>query len=191
MTMLRLWFILLEAVITLCSYPLVVDTSAFHCCRWLGAHWWATGHSAWFICLVHRHLTASHNTFTLFNSRSIHLLEFLSLRVTFVCPFLPPSEIDFPKSSEAFVCFECKLSRVSWMYLMSGMEAGMRALPHANETYFRVNEEGILCIQHQVCEDFLSVLGGLWRLPIAKYLASGLIGLFQPRVVEEPPPGLS
>ena len=32
---------------------------------------------------------------------------------------------------------------------MTGMEAGMRALPHANETYFRVNGEGILCIQHQ------------------------------------------
>lgn len=63
-----------------------------------------------------------------------------------------PSEIDFPKSSEAFVCFECEVARVSWTYHMSGMETGMRALPHANETYFRVNEEGILCIQHQVRE---------------------------------------
>eukprot|EP00903_Cladosiphon_okamuranus_P020295 g18624.t1 len=60
------------------------------------------------------------------------------------------SEIDFPKSSEAFVTFTCHAPRVSWTYLMSGMETGMRALPHANETYFRVNEEGILCIQHQV-----------------------------------------
>ncbi|CAN0326418.1 unnamed protein product, partial [Hapterophycus canaliculatus] len=60
------------------------------------------------------------------------------------------SEIDFPKTSEAFVCFECSAPRVSWTYLMTGMDTGMRALPHANETYFRVNEEGILCIQHQV-----------------------------------------
>eukprot|EP00752_Nemacystus_decipiens_P011608 g10307.t1 len=60
------------------------------------------------------------------------------------------SEIDFPKTSEAFVFFTCNVPRVSWTYLMSGMETGMRALPHANETYFRVNEEGILCIQHQV-----------------------------------------
>lgn len=60
------------------------------------------------------------------------------------------SEIDFPKTSEAFVCFECNAPRVSWTYLMTGVETGMRALPHANETYFRVNEEGILCIQHQV-----------------------------------------
>ncbi|CAN0171036.1 unnamed protein product [Ectocarpus sp. 6 AP-2014] len=60
------------------------------------------------------------------------------------------SEIDFPKSSEAFVCFECTARRVSWTYLMTGMETGMRALGHANETYFRVNEEGILCIQHQI-----------------------------------------
>lgn len=36
---------------------------------------------------------------------------------------------------------------------MTGMEAGMRALPRANETYFRVNQEGILCIQHQVKPD--------------------------------------
>lgn len=35
---------------------------------------------------------------------------------------------------------------------MTGMETGMRALPHANETYFRVNGEGILCIQHQASE---------------------------------------
>eukprot|EP00904_Undaria_pinnatifida_P011996 jgi/Undpi1/7927/HiC_scaffold_24.g10399.m1 len=60
------------------------------------------------------------------------------------------SEIDFPKTSEAFVCFECHEPRVSWTYLMTGMETGMRALPHANETYFRVNGEGILCIQHQI-----------------------------------------
>lgn len=69
----------------------------------------------------------------------------------FECPIGFPrrSEIDFPKTSEAFVCFECNAPRVSWTYLMTGMETGMRALTHANETYFRVNGEGILCIQHQ------------------------------------------
>ncbi|CAB1103226.1 unnamed protein product [Ectocarpus sp. CCAP 1310/34] len=60
------------------------------------------------------------------------------------------SEIDFPKSSQSLVCFECTARGVSWAFLMTGMETGMRALGHANETYFRVNEEGILCIQHQV-----------------------------------------
>lgn len=60
------------------------------------------------------------------------------------------------------MCFDCHVGRVSWTYLMSGMETGMRALPHANETYFRVNEEGILCIQHQVsyacaCASFVCV----------------------------------
>lgn len=72
-------------------------------------------------------------------------------------PTPTPSEIDFPKTSEAFVCFTCHVPRVSWTYLMSGMETGMRALPHANETYFRVNEEGILCIQHQVNDVFALV----------------------------------
>ncbi|CAM9209518.1 unnamed protein product [Choristocarpus tenellus] len=60
------------------------------------------------------------------------------------------SEIDFPKTSEALITFDCQIPQVSWTYLMAGMEVGMRALPHADETYFRVNEEGILCIQHQI-----------------------------------------
>lgn len=80
-------------------------------------------------------------------SELFHRVRFFSW-----APSTPPlhrSEIDFPKSSEAFVCFECTAPRVSWTYLMTGMETGMRALPHANETYFRVNGEGILCIQHQ------------------------------------------
>ncbi|CAM9829061.1 unnamed protein product, partial [Discosporangium mesarthrocarpum] len=64
------------------------------------------------------------------------------------------SEIDFPKASEAFVLFECRVRQASWTYLMAGMEVAMRALPHANETYFRVNEEGILCVQHQIPMSF-------------------------------------
>lgn len=71
-----------------------------------------------------------------------------------VCVLFFGSEIDFPKSSEAFVCFECNVPRVSWTYLMTGMEVGMKALPHATETYLRVNAEGILCIQHQACARF-------------------------------------
>ncbi|CAM9644118.1 unnamed protein product [Chrysoparadoxa australica] len=58
-------------------------------------------------------------------------------------------EIDFPKESEAFVHFSCT-ANAQFIYALTAMVTGMKALQHAEETYFRVNEEGIMCIQHQL-----------------------------------------
>jgi hypothetical protein len=60
------------------------------------------------------------------------------------------SEIEFPKRSEAFVHFECDVPKVEWTYQLRALESGMRALNFACETYFRFNDVGILCVQHQI-----------------------------------------
>lgn len=58
-------------------------------------------------------------------------------------------EIFLPRSSEAFVHFDCSEAR-AWSYGLGALNQGMRALTVAKETYMRINEEGILCVQHQV-----------------------------------------
>jgi hypothetical protein len=39
---------------------------------------------------------------------------------------------------------------VQWEYPLQSLLQGMRALLVAAETYVRINDEGIMCIQHQV-----------------------------------------
>jgi len=53
------------------------------------------------------------------------------------------------RSSQAFVHFDCSEAR-SWSYGLGALNQGMRALTVAKETYVRINEEGIMCVQHQV-----------------------------------------
>jgi hypothetical protein len=50
---------------------------------------------------------------------------------------------------QAFVVFECTEER-EWSYKLGALNQGMRALNVAKETYVRINEEGIMCVQHQV-----------------------------------------
>lgn len=59
-------------------------------------------------------------------------------------------EVQFPSSSEAFVHFSCSVPFLSWTYALSALEGGMKALSAANETYIRINGEGIMLIQHQM-----------------------------------------
>ena len=75
-------------------------------------------------------------------------------------------DVSFPKDSEAFVSFRCERGSGSssssssssysaaggskWMYPLSSLLLGMKALGVAKETYIRVNSEGMMCIQHQV-----------------------------------------
>jgi hypothetical protein len=47
------------------------------------------------------------------------------------------------------VHFDCTEPR-SWCYSLAALNHGMRALAVAKETYLRINEEGIMCVQHQV-----------------------------------------
>lgn len=39
---------------------------------------------------------------------------------------------------------------MQWEYPLNSLLHGMRALVVAAETYLRINDEGIMCIQHQV-----------------------------------------
>ena len=62
---------------------------------------------------------------------------------------LGTSEVRFMRESEAFRHFKCS-NQAEWTYQLSAVESGMRALSVANETFIRINADGILCIQHQV-----------------------------------------
>jgi hypothetical protein len=59
-------------------------------------------------------------------------------------------EVSFPKNSDAFVSFRCEGTGARWMYPLTSLLLGMKALSVASETYIRINETGMMCIQHQV-----------------------------------------
>eukprot|EP01038_Epipyxis_sp_PR26KG_P005133 gene5133-7149_t len=59
------------------------------------------------------------------------------------------SEIQIPRSSDAFVSFNCK-NAIAFSYPLSSMLLGMKALSVSKETYIRINSSGIMCVQHQI-----------------------------------------
>eukprot|EP00953_Heterococcus_sp_UTEX-ZZ885_P014464 8180-Heterococcus_DN1.PRE.3 len=59
------------------------------------------------------------------------------------------SSINFSRTSEAFILYEPNIPAFRWTYALSALEGGMRALSFAQETYIRISNEGIMCIQHQ------------------------------------------
>lgn len=47
--------------------------------------------------------------------------------------------------------FDCRAGAPrAWTYSLAALNHGMRALAVAKETYLRINEAGIMCVQHQV-----------------------------------------
>jgi len=61
-------------------------------------------------------------------------------------------EIDLPRESDAFVSFQAnpRPEGTSWSYPLTSLQLGMKALGLASETFIRINENGIACIQHQI-----------------------------------------
>eukprot|EP00941_MAST-03F_sp_MAST-3F-sp1_P000139 g139.t1 len=57
--------------------------------------------------------------------------------------------IDFPSSSESFVLFQSS-RRQSLRYRLAFLQHAFRALQHSDQTYLRINEDGLLCVQHMV-----------------------------------------
>ncbi|KAH8049469.1 exodeoxyribonuclease III [Aureococcus anophagefferens] len=60
-------------------------------------------------------------------------------------------QIDVPR--DAFVVFEAPEETRSWTYQTQAFLHGMKALPHSHETYVRVNDHGMLLVQHMVAND--------------------------------------
>lgn len=58
-------------------------------------------------------------------------------------------EVEFPKTSGAFVLFQCS-SESKFSYLNPSVQLGMKALSISKETYIRINSEGLMSIQHQI-----------------------------------------
>ena len=58
-------------------------------------------------------------------------------------------EISFPKDSNVFIMYRCDKT-VEWTFPLASLQLGMKALGVAKETYLRINEEGIMSIQHQI-----------------------------------------
>lgn len=71
-------------------------------------------------------------------------------------------EISIPRSSEAFVSFQCR-NAVNFSYPLRSFVFGMKALSVSKEAFIRVNSRGMLCVQHLIetsnkkatCLDFL------------------------------------
>mmetsp|Transcript_28774 Transcript_28774/g.37312 ORF Transcript_28774/g.37312 Transcript_28774/m.37312 type:complete len:318 (-) Transcript_28774:134-1087(-) len=63
---------------------------------------------------------------------------------------LNASDFEIPRKSQLFVHYECKEEEVEWSYSIRALTDAMRALNYAAETYLRLNEEGLMCIQHQI-----------------------------------------
>ena len=59
-------------------------------------------------------------------------------------------DIEYPSSSPAFVYFRANVDTLSFSYPLSAFQIGMKAADIAKETYIRINEIGIMCIQHQI-----------------------------------------
>jgi hypothetical protein len=58
-------------------------------------------------------------------------------------------EVEFNKTAELFTIFDCQ-GTYEWEYQLEALLLGMRALMHADQTYLRINDEGVMCIQHRV-----------------------------------------
>jgi hypothetical protein len=58
-------------------------------------------------------------------------------------------EIEFPRSSDVFVKFDC-FNNATWSYPLASLALGMKALGVAKETYIRINANGVACVQHQI-----------------------------------------
>jgi len=54
------------------------------------------------------------------------------------------------ESDLIFVSFNCSRPRLVWTYPMTSFQLGMKALGVANETYLRINQDGIMALQHQI-----------------------------------------
>jgi cell cycle checkpoint protein len=59
------------------------------------------------------------------------------------------SEINIPRTSEAFVSFQSR-SNISFEYSLKSLMFGMKALSVSKEVYIRINSEGLMCIQHLI-----------------------------------------
>lgn len=81
----------------------------------------------------------------------------LHLSMTNVAPFFRLSStgsvgscvIDFPQGSETFVNFSCK-KPMKTSYRLSLIQHATQALNTASKTMIRVNNEGMICLQHKI-----------------------------------------
>ena len=60
--------------------------------------------------------------------------------------------IDFAAQSDSFVVFESSAEQ-KMRYRLTFLQHAFRALPTASETYLRINEDGLLCVQHMIVTD--------------------------------------
>mmetsp|Transcript_11100 Transcript_11100/g.16908 ORF Transcript_11100/g.16908 Transcript_11100/m.16908 type:complete len:312 (+) Transcript_11100:74-1009(+) len=60
-------------------------------------------------------------------------------------------ELEFPKSSDAFVLFQSSVD-CCWSYFSPALQLSMKALSISRESYIRINSEGMMSVQHQLRE---------------------------------------
>ncbi len=61
-------------------------------------------------------------------------------------------QVDYPKESEVFESFECETT-CSFSYKLSLLQPAVKALSIANKTQLRINEVGVLSIQHMIRDE--------------------------------------
>lgn len=61
-------------------------------------------------------------------------------------------EVEFPKGSESFLSFESEATQ-EFHYHLPLLQAAARVLPHAATTYLRLNESGMLSMNHKIANE--------------------------------------
>jgi len=62
-------------------------------------------------------------------------------------------QVDYPKDSEVFEAFECQETHIN-NYKLKTLQPSIKALNQATKTQLRVNQRGLLSLQHMIkCED--------------------------------------
>jgi cell cycle checkpoint protein len=61
-------------------------------------------------------------------------------------------EVDYPKDSEVFEVFQCSETQ-QFMYKMKFLQMSVKALAVAKKTQIRINQQGLLSLQHMITTD--------------------------------------
>lgn len=61
-------------------------------------------------------------------------------------------QVDYPKDSEVFELFECETTS-SFSYKLQLLQPAVKALAQSHKTQLRINESGVLSIQHMIKDE--------------------------------------
>lgn len=76
-------------------------------------------------------------------------------------------QVDYPNDSQVFELFECSRT-IEFGYKMKHLHPCIKTLSISKKTQIRVNSEGLLSMQHMICEDGNTTFVDFYFLPLEK-----------------------